>query len=68
LSLGNPTITYTPRSDATPEEEARTLASVFRYILDCSVKKSPAAGLSERGDNDGIEVKGDSADEPIIRD
>jgi hypothetical protein len=32
-------ITYTPRSDATPESELSALAAVYRFILDCHAKK-----------------------------
>jgi hypothetical protein len=35
-SLG---ITYTPRPDATPEGELNTLATVYRFILDCKAER-----------------------------
>ena len=32
-------ITYTRRSDATPEAELNVLANIYRFILDCHAKK-----------------------------
>ncbi len=40
--LSNPRITYAPRSEATPESELSTLASIYRFILDCHAKKEAA--------------------------
>ena len=36
--MSRPRITYTPRPDVTPQAELDTLASVFRYVLDCYAK------------------------------
>ena len=33
-------VTYTPRSDATPEAEIGALSAVFRFVIDCHAKKS----------------------------
>ncbi len=40
--MDSPRITYTPRSDATPETELNVLADVYRFILDCHAKKIAA--------------------------
>lgn len=47
--MGSPDrIIYTPRSDTSPELEAATLATVYRYILDCHAKqKATEAGGGE---------------------
>jgi hypothetical protein len=58
---------YHTRPDATPESELSALATVYKFVLDSHAKKNPAAGLSGQGDYDG-KAKGDSADEPTIRD
>ena len=47
-------ITYRPRSDASAEREFDTLATVYRFILDCYAKKE-AALLS--GPDDAKEIK-----------
>jgi len=36
--VGRPSITYAPRSEATPEAELNVLANVYRFILDCHAK------------------------------
>jgi hypothetical protein len=38
-AMDRPRVTYTPRSDATPEGELNMLANVYRFILDCHAKK-----------------------------
>ena len=40
--MGRPSITYAPRSEATPEAELNVLANVYRFILDCHAKKMAA--------------------------
>ena len=62
-----PRIAYRARDDATPESELSALATVYKFVLDSHAQRNPAAGLSGQGDYDG-EAKGDSADEPILRD
>jgi hypothetical protein len=42
LSPSKPTVTFTPRPDATPEAEVNVLANVYRFILDCHAKKMAA--------------------------
>jgi hypothetical protein len=37
--MSSPQITYTPRSDTTPEAEASALANVYRRILDSAKKR-----------------------------
>ncbi len=39
MAASSPRITYTPRPDATPESGARTLAAVYRFILDRHAQK-----------------------------
>ena len=34
--MSSPRVTYVPRPDATPEVELDALASVYRFVLDCS--------------------------------
>jgi hypothetical protein len=54
--MGNPTVSlsYTPRSDATPEAEISALANVYRFVLDCHAKKRGRL-LDKSGPNDGKE-------------
>ncbi len=40
--MDRPRVTYTPRSDATPETELNVLANVYRFILDSHAKKMAA--------------------------
>ncbi len=40
--MPNPTVSYIPRPDATPEAELSALASAYRFILDCHAKKEAA--------------------------
>ena len=40
--MDNPSLTYTPRPDTTPEAELNALAAVYRFILDCHAKKKVA--------------------------
>jgi hypothetical protein len=37
-----PGIAYAPRPDALPEAELSTLASVYRFVLDCHTKNEAA--------------------------
>lgn len=40
MSLNNPTITYAPRADATPEAELSVLATIYKFVLfDSQVSK-----------------------------
>jgi hypothetical protein len=52
-AMDRPRVTYTPRSDATPEGELNMLANVYRFILDCHAKKmaaEPALAPDSRND------------------
>lgn len=60
-----PRISYTPRSDATPEGEIAALASVYRLILGCHAKKK---GTRPGAPDDGTKFKEDSANAAIIPD
>lgn len=48
LPVDKPTIAYTPRSDATPEGEIATLASIYRFILFESSASKEAARSGDR--------------------
>ena len=37
--MDKPSISYTPRADASPAVELSALSAVFRYVLDCHTKK-----------------------------
>ncbi len=47
----SPRIAYTLRPDVTPKDEAATVASVYRFILDCHAKKKAAVVTSNDGDD-----------------
>ncbi len=64
--MNSPRITYTFRSDATPEAEVIVLANVYRFILDCHAKKMAAEPAPEPDGRDGTKLQGDSADAQII--
>ena len=51
--------TYTPRSDATLESEAQTLAAVYRFILDRHAQKQ-AVGWGTQ-----LQARKEAADEPL---
>jgi hypothetical protein len=59
-------ITYTRRSDATPEAELNVLANVYRFVLDRRAKKIAAEPAPEPDGRDGTKLQGDSADAQII--
>ena len=51
---GSPSVTYTPRPDATPEGELTALANVYRYLLSHRHETSEdveADGAEERGEH-----------------
>jgi hypothetical protein len=64
--VDKPSVTYTPRPDATPEAEVNVLANVYRFILDCHAKKMAAEPAPEPDGHDGTKLQGDSADAQII--
>ena len=49
--MSSPRITYTPRSDATPEAELPTLANVYKFVLDCQRNKEAATSPVSRPDD-----------------
>jgi hypothetical protein len=60
-------ITYWPRADTSPEGELSALASVYAYLLKShDSKKANKPAPEPVGRNDGIEVKGDTADDDIL--
>jgi len=48
--MGSSRITYTPRSDATPEAELSMLTEAYRFVLD-SANKNAAGVTSTNGDD-----------------
>jgi len=40
--VADPAICYTPRSDSVREAETSTLATVYKFALDCRAKKEAA--------------------------
>ncbi len=42
-------ISYVPRSDATPEAELNTLASIYRFILDSNEKEAAPESRPDAG-------------------
>jgi hypothetical protein len=50
---GSPSVTYTPRPDASPEGELTALANVYRFLLDRRERSDIAAadGAEERGEH-----------------
>ncbi len=52
--MGNPTITYEPRPDATPEEEARALAAAYRFVLQAQEGKKKGARPGTPDDTRGV--------------
>jgi hypothetical protein len=49
----NPRITYTPRPGATPEGELNALATVYKFVLDCSERKQGRPTTSGPDDAEG---------------
>jgi hypothetical protein len=47
----SPTVSYTPRTDATQEAGLNVRASVYRFILDSRAKKNAAGVISTNGDD-----------------
>jgi hypothetical protein len=52
MAMSSPHITYTPRTDATPEVEISALANVYRFVLDRANKN--AAGVSSTNGDDAM--------------
>jgi hypothetical protein len=48
-TMSRASLTYIPRPDATPERELDALAAVYRFILDCRVKKEAARPAAPNG-------------------
>jgi hypothetical protein len=50
---GSPSVTYTPRPDASPEGELTALANIYRFLLDRRERSDVAAadGSEERGEH-----------------
>ncbi len=64
--MSSPPITYAPRPDATPEMELSTLANVYRFVLDCRVKKKAVSAGHTDGDDAKERSLNDSSATKII--
>ena len=60
-------ITYTPRTDATPESELSALAAVYKFLLNRHMEKK-AAGISGGEEHARKESKDVSRNRTIPRD
>lgn len=49
--MSSPRISYSPRPDATPEDEINALAACYRIILDSHAKKNAAGEPITNGDD-----------------
>ncbi len=58
--MDSPRITYTFRSDATPEAEVNVLANVYRFILDCHAKREAAEAAPEPGGRNDASLVSDT--------
>ncbi len=61
-----PRVVLRPNLGAPTEQARDARARAWRFVLDAHTRKYPAAGSSERGDNDGTRIKEDSTDARII--
>jgi hypothetical protein len=57
--MSSPQITYTPRSDTTPEAEVSALAAVYRLVIDRAMQN--AAGVSSTNGDDAKERSKDDS-------
>ncbi len=57
---------YTPHPAASSGRELDALSAIYRRAIERYQEKNPAADQSARGNSDGTEVKGDSANADII--
>ena len=69
----NPAIVYRPRADASPEAELDALASVYKFVLDCSDarrgnEKAEGRLPSPDGRDDAKEIRNECAANGIIPD
>ena len=58
--MSSPQITYTPRSDTTPEAEVSALAAVYRLVIDRAMQNA-ASVSSTNGDDAKERSKDDSS-------
>ncbi len=61
--MSDPTVSYTPRPDATPEAETNALAGVYRLIIDSAKKEGSRPGAPD----DAKGPKHDRASEKYTR-
>jgi hypothetical protein len=61
-TVNSPRDVYSPHLDATPNAEASTLGSVYRFILDCHANRNAASVPSTDGDD---AMKGSEHDRAI---
>jgi hypothetical protein len=57
-------ITYTPRSNASPEGELAALANVYSFVLQCSEERRAAGVTSTNGDDDQPEGEAKNGSKP----
>jgi hypothetical protein len=48
-------ILYSPRGDASSEEELNVLATAYKFVLDCHVKKEAARSAASTNEAKGVE-------------
>lgn len=63
MAASRPRIIYTPRPDATPESEARTLAAAYRFLLD----RDKVIASATAGGDDAMKGFKDERADRIIR-
>jgi hypothetical protein len=59
-AMSSARITYTPRSDATPESELDALAAIYKFVLECHARKKaadPTGDLNEAKEDKDIDLK-----------
>jgi len=66
--VGKPSITYTPRPDATPERELSALAAIYKLCINSHGKKSAVGAGYTDGDDAKARSKDDSSAKSIIQD
>jgi hypothetical protein len=65
--VDEPTITYTARSDVTPELELNALASIYKLCLSSCANRNAAGGTSTNGDDAKERSRHDSSARNIIQ-
>ena len=50
-AMSDPRVSYTPREDATPEDEITALAAIYRLVLNCHDERKKGAGTNSGGED-----------------